>query len=238
MENFNETRINQIPALQALMRLGYTYISPSDTSNQKILLEDILNRQLHRLNVISYRKKEYPISEENVCQAIDKLKILFESGLYNANEQIYELITQPLPYTQAVEGKIRNFGLIYIDWKNWENNVYHCTSQSHFKQKKEDIHLYINGIPLAILPCKTPQKNARGEIFLQERKYLSDLSSYVRLLFTAKSKSDLVVNGIAKVLSSLNESFYKIDEFDQTLEVCEENCKYIADIIEDHIKKD
>ncbi|MCR6640102.1 MAG: type I restriction endonuclease [Sporocytophaga sp.] len=54
--SFKEDHISQIPALQLLQKLGYTYLSPeeaeklrgSKTSN--VLLEDILRKQLKEIN--------------------------------------------------------------------------------------------------------------------------------------------------------------------------------------------
>lgn len=234
MENFKVTRPNQATALQMLMKLGYTYIPSAAPFSHKVLFEDILGSQLRKLNLISYRKKQYPLSEENVFLAIEKLNILFHGRLFRTNEKIYDLITVPQPCTQIIEGSIRNFDLVYIDWKNWENNVYHCARYLS-KRIQHDIILYINGIPLAVLPCKSPERNVSGEVFHQERKYLPDLSSYVRLLFSAKDKNDILLQGIAKVHSLLKQPTYEQDNFGETLKVCEEASPYIADIIEKNL---
>ena len=53
---FNEKYLSQIPALQALIKLGYTYISPSQALKHRkgnlgnVLLEDVLEGQLRKLN--------------------------------------------------------------------------------------------------------------------------------------------------------------------------------------------
>ena len=56
--SFKEDHISQIPALQLLQKLGYTYLSPEEalelrggkTSN--VLLESILRKQLESINSI------------------------------------------------------------------------------------------------------------------------------------------------------------------------------------------
>lgn len=230
MNNTNENSIKQIPALQTLIKLGYTYLPTHKYPKKQALLEDILARQLHKLNEIFYRKKKYPINDENIFSAIKKLRILFKSSNPYANEKIYDVITFPQPYTQLIEGKQRKFGLVYIDWANWENNVYHCTSQ-------KDIILYINGIPLAILPCKSPENKTVYELYQQKGQYLPNLSPYIRLLFSnqSKNKNDVLLQALAKLnllFREPNDEMYNYELDHQTLKVCEEGSPYIADIIE------
>src|SRR5690606_20061918 len=54
------------------------------------------------------------------------------------------------------------FTLLYIDWKNIHNNVFHVTeefsvmrstSKDHYRP---DLVLFVNGIPLCIIECKRP----------------------------------------------------------------------------------
>jgi len=55
---FKEYHISQIPALQMLVNLGYTYLSPAETDRQRggkttnVLPEDVLRKQLTEINSI------------------------------------------------------------------------------------------------------------------------------------------------------------------------------------------
>ena len=54
--SFKEDHISQIPALQMLVNLGYTYLSPAEAERQRggktsnVLLEDVLRKQLKKIN--------------------------------------------------------------------------------------------------------------------------------------------------------------------------------------------
>lgn len=172
---FNEKYLTQIPALQALMKLGYTYISPSEAFKhrkkglQNVLLEDILEAQLRKLNVITHRKKKYAFSDGNIFLAIEKLRRLCQNYTLYANQEIYDLISLPQSVEESIEGSIRSFDLHYVDWENWENNVYHCTSKysiehSQNETTQPDIVLFINGIPLAVIECKSPDDDIHKAI--------------------------------------------------------------------------
>lgn len=74
--SFKEDHISQLPALKLLMNMGWKYLSPEQalearggrTSN--VLLETILKEQLHSINSIEYKGKEFTFSEVNVNNAI------------------------------------------------------------------------------------------------------------------------------------------------------------------------
>ena len=58
-----EKNISQLPAIDLLYAMGYTYISPEDCEAQRgsryhVLLKDILRGQLRKLNRYSYAGAE------------------------------------------------------------------------------------------------------------------------------------------------------------------------------------
>ncbi|MFZ2324312.1 MAG: HsdR family type I site-specific deoxyribonuclease [Ignavibacteriaceae bacterium] len=169
--SFKEDHISQIPALQLLQKLGYTYLSPAEaeklrggkTSN--VLLEDILRKQLKEINSekrISSTKTTY-ISDANIENGIRVLKEMpMNEGYMAACETAYNLLTLGKTFEQSFDGDKKSITLQYIDWKNPENNVFHVTeeypvmrstSKEHYRP---DIVLFINGIPICIIECKRP----------------------------------------------------------------------------------
>lgn len=169
--SFKEDHISQIPALQLLQKLGYTYLSPEEADHLRggktsnALLEDILRGQLKILNSakqISSTRTTY-ISDSNIENGIRALKdIPMNEGYIAACETAYNLLTLGKAFEQSIDGDKKSFTLQYIDWKNLENNVFHVTeefsvmrstSKDHFRP---DLVLFVNGIPLCIIECKRP----------------------------------------------------------------------------------
>jgi type I restriction enzyme, R subunit len=169
--SFKEDHVSQIPALQLLIKLGYSYLPPVEadrlrqgrTSNA--LLEDILRSQLKILNSakqISATRTTY-ISDANIENGIRALKDLpMNEGFIAASQTAYDLLTLGKALEQSIDGDKKSFTLQYIDWKNIENNVFHVTeeysvmrsaSKDHFRP---DLVLFVNGIPLCIIECKRP----------------------------------------------------------------------------------
>jgi len=169
--SFKEDHISQIPALQLLQKLGYTYLSPAEAENLRggktsnILLEDILRKQLKEINSekrISSTKTTY-ISDANIENGIRALKELpMNDGYIAACETAYNLITLGKAYDQSFDGDKKSITLQYVDWKNLENNVFHVTeeysvmrstSKEHYRP---DVVLFVNGIPICVIECKRP----------------------------------------------------------------------------------
>ena len=63
---FNEKYLSQIPALQLLIILGYTYLPPAETTHLRnnkfntVLLEPILRQWLNAANSITTKGKQHP----------------------------------------------------------------------------------------------------------------------------------------------------------------------------------
>ena len=96
--SFNEDDISQIPALQLLQNLGYTYLTPEEALKLRggrmsmVLLEGILVEQLRKLNRVRFKGQEYPFSEGNILSAMQMLKEVVYDGLVRTNEKVYDLL--------------------------------------------------------------------------------------------------------------------------------------------------
>lgn len=168
--SFKEDHISQIPALQMLVNLGYTYLSPAEAERLRggkttnVLLEDVLRKQLKEINSIRVSATKTSLfTDENIERGILALKNLpMNEGYIAASEKAYNLLTLGQPLEQSIDGDKKSFTLLYIDWKNIHNNVFHVTeefsvmrstSKDHYRP---DLVLFVNGIPLCIIECKRP----------------------------------------------------------------------------------
>ena len=170
--SFKEDHISQIPALQMLVNLGYTYLSPAEADRQRggkttnVLLEDVLRKQLKEINSIKVSATKTSIfSDENIERGILALKNLpMNEGYIAASEKAYNLLTLGQALEQSVDGDKKSFTLQYIDWENINNNIFHVSeefavtrlvraSKEHYRP---DLVLFVNGIPFCIIECKRP----------------------------------------------------------------------------------
>jgi len=178
--DLREAPISQIPALQLLQKMGWKYLSPEEALKLRggklnnVLLEDVLSTWLRENNNILYKGKTLPFSESNIFSAQQELKNIPFDGLVRTNEKIYDLLSFGKSLIQVIDGDKKSFTLNYIDWIHPENNVFHVTEEfevervgSH-KTRRPDIVLFVNGIPLGVIECKSPSiKNPIKEAISQ-----------------------------------------------------------------------
>lgn len=205
--DLRETKISQIPALKLLQKLGWKYLTPDETLQHRggklsnVLLEDILTTWLRKNNAIQYRNNILPFSESNIFHALQELKNMPFDGLIRTNEKIYDLLSFGKSLTQVIDGDKKSFTLNYIDWIHPENNLFHVTKEfevediGSYKTRRPDIILFVNGIPLAVIECKSPSiKNPMEEaisqhIRNQKNDGIPNLYVYSQLLLSI-SKND------------------------------------------------
>lgn len=205
--SFKEDHISQIPAIQLLCNMGYTYVSPQEALKERnektsnVILESILEKQLRKINKISYKGEEYPFSNKNIYAAINAIKNIPYDGLIRTSEKAYNHLSLGKSFEETIQGSTKSYNIKYIDWENINNNVFHVTEEFEVERKdgkstrRPDIILFINGIPFAIIECKRPDikdsiKEAVSQhLRNQNNENIPSLFVYSQLLL-AISKND------------------------------------------------
>ena len=193
-----EVNASQKPAIELLQSMGYTYISPEDCEKQRgskyhVLLKDILRGQLRKLNRYTYAGAVNEFSAGNIERAMDELDEPLTDGLVRTSEKVYDALLMGKSYPETVgNGKSLSFNLKYIDWDNWDNNLFHITeeyaveSQDKQHNARPDIVLFINGIPFAVIECKAPhiseEQAVEQMIRNQQADYIPQLFKYAQIV--------------------------------------------------------
>ena len=163
-----EDVISKNPALALLQKLGYTYLSPAECEAQRgglynVILKDILRAQLSRLNRYTFGGAEHAFSAENIDRAADEIDEPLAGNLIVSSENIYNDLMLGRSYPEKLDdGRTINFNMKYIDWDDLSNNVFHVTeeftvhSADRQHDTRPDIVLFVNGIPFAVIECKSP----------------------------------------------------------------------------------
>lgn len=148
---FNENSRVKIPAILHLMRLGYIYI-PLNQQNRKEetnIFENIFIDSLQHINP--------DVTKEELLQLLDEISL----------ELDYEDLGQK--FHQRL---MSNSGIKLIDFKKFNNNSFHVTTELTYKNGDEefrpDITLLINGMPLAFIEVKKPH-NKEGIVAERSR---------------------------------------------------------------------
>ena len=184
-----EDALSQVPALHLLQNLGFTYLSPVQAlqlrANRRanLLLEPILKAQLAKLNRIEKSGQWHEWSASNLNEAVRALKEVPFGGLSHTNALISELLLLGKSLPQTINGDTKSHTLQYIDWnpQSWlTNNVFHVTEEFEVERthsrdlRRPDLVLFVNGIPLCVIECKSPQAGVEQGISQHIRNQRED----------------------------------------------------------------
>lgn len=163
-----EYTLVELPLITQLIALGWQHLIgdvevPSFTEREhfgEVLLKARLRRQLLKLN--PNRQGKLWLDEGRLNEAADKLERLSAGKLLEGNEQATQLLITGV----IVEGDAARQGkgvtIQYIDFEHPENNDFLVINQFRVNLPGgqrfivADAVLFVNGIPLVVVECKSP----------------------------------------------------------------------------------
>ena len=187
------TQVEQ-PFIDQLVSMGWKHTTggldiPSATDREsfrEVIIEDDLKKSLITINV---NDESQPwLDEGRVSQAVSALQRLGAPMLMEANEAATELLLKGT----AVEGVPgweggRSRTVHYIDWANPENNTFRvinqfkveCPGGQAMNHIVPDLVLFVNGIPLVVVECKSPYISAPIEEAIDQLQRYSNQRTWV-----------------------------------------------------------
>jgi len=152
---------SELPAIDLFRKMGYGYYDGALTDEREtideVILADRLQEALKRIN----RDDTWQISEPNVRKAVNELKEVHSASLMESNQKAWNLIRGAgFPVKQVIGGREEFKPVWYIDYRHPENNDFLVVNQMKFHGSPvnsiPDITLFVNGIPVAVIECKSP----------------------------------------------------------------------------------
>jgi hypothetical protein len=224
--SFQEDHISQVPALQLLQHLGYTYLRPQEVHLERkgklsnALLEGILAEQLQKLNRVRYRGEEHRFTDASTQAAIQTLKDIPFDGLVRTSEQVYDPLSLGKALEQTLDSDTKSFTLQYIDWRNPANNVFHVAGEFEVERSgskelcRPDVVLFVNGIPLGVIECKQPVQGPKDLLPQAISQHIrNQADEYIPKLFVLAhfwSVLRRMVRELADVLAELLFAFARV----------------------------
>ena len=151
----------ELPALNQLQSLGWIYVEGSALSSEEseerksfkdVVLEKRLSRSIKQINPW--------INDENLRKVVRDLTRTHFTNLIEANQSNWQELTQYISVFQDLGQGNKGQTVKIIDFDHPENNEFLCTNQFKVSGIKQniipDIVLFVNGLPLAVIECKSP----------------------------------------------------------------------------------
>src|SRR5690606_29717513 len=146
--------------IDLLDKLGYEYIyapdiahdseNPERDSYEQVLLANRLQTAVKRINP--------SIPVEVQAEALKEIQRIASPELLANNETFHRLLTEGIPVSKRVDGDDRGDRVWLIDFKNPYNNDFVVANQftviENGNNKRPDVILFVNGIPLVVIELK------------------------------------------------------------------------------------
>ncbi|MGE5342052.1 MAG: type I restriction endonuclease subunit R [Candidatus Omnitrophota bacterium] len=152
---------SELPAIQLFQLLGYQYADaskPDSEHNNRASINDVILRP--RLTAAIKRINPW-INDKNLNSVIQKLTTTDPTDLINENQKFHSFLKGPnISVSQTIDGRERDQSIRCIDYQHIENNDFLIANQmtfnGHTHHSIPDITVFINGLPIAVIECKSP----------------------------------------------------------------------------------
>ncbi|MGF1906987.1 type I restriction endonuclease subunit R [Aliivibrio salmonicida] len=178
----NEFNKVEAPAITQLVQLGWTYIQGKQLSPDYACADGIPERTYLRDVVLVKRleaaiKRINPwISDENLRKVSREITHPNFAALMEYNHAFYQTMVNYLSVEQDLGKGRKGQTVKLVDFETPSNNEFLCTNQFKVEGANQsiipDIVCFVNGIPLAVIECKSPYISApMGDGINQLRRY-------------------------------------------------------------------
>ena len=209
MTKITESTI-ELLAIKRLEDLGYLYLYGPDIASdganpERVAYDQVLLVQRLKLAVKKINP-EIPAEAQN--EAIKTLQRIASSELLANNETFHRLLTEGIPVTKRLQGDDRGDRVWLIDFNQPHRNEFLVVNQftvvANNQNKRPDILLFVNGLPLVVIELKNAaDENATlHSAFRQIETY----KAIIPALFTFNG-FNIISDGLEAKAGSLSAGF-------------------------------
>lgn len=155
--DWTEATLSEAPAIEALERLGFSYVSPGSLEAERESFKEMVLAA--RLST-AVKKLNPWLTPENAAYAVRAITHVSATSLAEANQKLHVDITHGITVQQDLGQGTQGQTVRFIDFERPEANELLVTRQ--FKVKGTTKHViadavvFVNGIPVAVLELKNP----------------------------------------------------------------------------------
>ena len=212
MPTLTESKIEEF-AIGLFEQLGYSYVygpdiapdgvCPKRASFEEVVMTENLRSVVYRIN---------PKLSQEVCdEAINQVLRIASPDLLANNEAFHRMLTEGIPVSVHKDGSERGELVWLVDFDNPHNNDFTVVNQftviENNHNKRPDVILFVNGLPLVVIELKNAaDENATVQsAFRQIETYKETIPS----LFTYNSVV-VISDGLEARAGSLSAGFSRM----------------------------
>ncbi len=163
--------------IELFQELGYTHVYGPDVETRDFtspLYDPVLTNALHQINP--------KLPDEAINEALFKLKNFENAELSQKNALFMDYLQNGITVRYSDKGEPRDTIVYLIDYENPDNNSFIVANQWTFienSEKRPDVLLFINGLPLVLMELKSPSREETdaSEAYRQIQNYKHEIPS-------------------------------------------------------------
>lgn len=163
--------------IELFQELGYTHVYGPDVETRDFtspLYEAVLTNSLHQINP--------NLPDEAINEALFKLKNFENAELTQKNAVFMDYLQNGITIRYTEKGEPHDTIVYLIDYENPDNNSFIVANQWTFienSEKRPDVLLFINGLPLVLMELKSPSREETdaSEAYRQIQNYKHEIPS-------------------------------------------------------------
>lgn len=163
--------------IELFQHLGYTHVYGPDIENRDFnspLYLDILEDSIYRITP--------NVPKPAIQEALFKIKNFDNGELLQQNKIFMDYLQNGITVKYLENGEQRSTIVYLIDYKNVDNNSFIVANQWTFvenSEKRPDVLLFINGLPLVLFELKSPSREETdsSQAYRQIRNYMKEIPS-------------------------------------------------------------
>ena len=174
--HYNESDYEQAIVELFESNLGYNCIYGYDVKHdlKSPLYDEVFKESIFKIN------KGKP--HDAIKEAINQIKEFENGTLIQKNAVFTDYLQNGVSVRYIEKGEERSTIIYLIDWNSTENNSFICANQWTFienSNRRPDILLFINGMPLVMIELKSPSREDTdaSEGYNQIRNYMHEIPS-------------------------------------------------------------
>ena len=162
---WNEKQLVENRMITQLQELGYEYVHGSSLDSEResrgeFVLKERLSKAILRLNNW--------LSDTNLAKVMRSITHIESTSLMEANQKLNEMIVNMISVQQDLGKGKKNQTVKLIDFEKPENNEFLVVDQFTISNAngniRPDLVIFVNGLPLVIVECKSPMLSPDEQI--------------------------------------------------------------------------
>lgn len=177
MSNSPEYLHSELPALELFQKMGYQYYNGTTHDERMDITESILKDRLS----LAIKRLNPWINENNLNKVYNLITSVSGTSLIEINQKIWELIRGgTYSVKQIINGEEAFHSVHFIDYIEPDNNDFLVVNQikyhGRYQHSVPDIMVYINGLPIGVIECKSPMAQNAWDKAFNDLKYYQENS--------------------------------------------------------------